>query len=200
MSGNVIRRVALSCAAAALLVAGAVMPVAAVTPPTEGTSTCQAIDAGYSPAGLYYHGEWEWDGRLRWDLCVTRNSNGTVTAFIRLSSPSPSVLLGQYDRFTGTLDLFLQRCGTKGYTTLAQGNWDVAGHETGSLSGNWYRFSWRSTPSVAASSGSFRVRTKGLGAVVPRNGGWTFSLAKDSYPPSTSPPVYGISTSGCISL
>jgi len=85
-------------------------PVAAIIPPGGGgtTYTCQTLSAGYSPVGAWQNTEnWVWDGRLTWDLCVARTTSGTHYAIVRLSAPAD--LIGPYDRFTGTVSIYLQK-------------------------------------------------------------------------------------------
>jgi len=201
MSGNLLRRVAITSATALLIGSLAAAPASAIVPPTEGPSTCDSVADGYTVAASGNAADWAFDGRLRWDLCVTRNANGTVTGWVRLSAPSEAITGFKHDRFTGLVEIYLQRCVTRGVQTIAQGSWHVSGHQLGNLVGGWYRFGWHSTASVASSGTSFRVRTKSFGAVV-QNSGWYYSLSASEYPgfDDEGQPIYGISKSDCFSL
>jgi hypothetical protein len=200
MSGRNLRRVAAATAAALLIGSWAVAPASALVPPggTSSTSICQTRAAGYSPFGIYKSGSWEWDGRLKWDLCVVRTGSGAHYAIVRLSSPSRAALYGQYDRYTGLVHIKIQKCSSGTYTTVGSTDWAVEGHETAvSEAGDWYHFRWLQTSGTTSSVTSYRVRIEVvLGAVVPRNGGWYFSLHGEGYPPGPVPPE--VTNSGCM--
>lgn len=181
-----IRRLGLAAAGAMWIGSMVVSPASAVVPPGDGSSVsrCQSIDAGYSPASGWDDDSagWAWDGRLSYDLCVVRTVSGAHYAIARLSSPSPTVLSGQYDRYTGVTWFYLQKCGTKGtISTMTQKDWSVAMYETGTLSGNWYRFRWTQTPSTTNSGATYRVKVVTYSAnVVPRNSfAFVFALSPD---------------------
>jgi hypothetical protein len=196
MSGFVRRR-AIALAGAMLIAVSAAGPVSAIIPPGDSGSysSCQTISAGYSPVGGWSDTEdWVWDGRLAWDLCVVRTSSGSHYGIARLSAPAD--LIEQYDRFTGTVNIDIQKCVSGVYTNVGHKDWDVSGYSYASKSNGRYYFSWQQTTSTTSSASYYRVRASGYGAVVPRNGGWYFSLSKSPYgpPPGTNP---GVSTTSC---
>lgn len=194
MTGSVLRRVAVAFAAALLISSWAAAPASASPPPPPpGTYySCQSgIPAGYS----VYVNQWVWDGRLQWEVCIARTSSGTHYAIFRLSSPSNLSL--QYDRYTGTQNVYLQKCVSGVYTTVASMKWGEPYLITAlSNTGGRYYFKWVQTPSTGSSASSYRVRISGYGAVVPRNGSSYFSLSKGPHGPlpGQDPGVY---TSGC---
>jgi hypothetical protein len=195
MTGSLLRRVAVACAAALLLGSWAVAPASAgPPPPPPGTvySCHNNIAAGYA---VNLAGHWVFSGALGWDVCIARTSSGTHYAIFRLSSPS--TLSAQFDRYTGTQNVYLQKCVSGVYTTVASMNWGepylIAAL---SNSGGRYYFKWVQTPSTSNSASSYRVLISGYGAVVPRNGGSYFSTSPGPYGPLPGQPP-GVSTSSC---
>jgi hypothetical protein len=192
-----IPRRTLTAVVALFVLAAWAAPASALVPPGDPSSysKCQSKQAGYSPVGGWAGTEdWVFDGRLRWDLCVVRTSSGSHYAIARLSAPAD--LVERFDRFTGLVDVFLQKCVNGVYTTVTQTAWEVEGHEVATKIGSRYYFRWLQTPSTTSSASTYRVRTRGYGAVVPRNGGWYFSLIDGPYPYYGAGP--GITTSGCL--
>jgi hypothetical protein len=193
-----LRRVA--SATVLMLLVGSVMAagVAASPPPIGGTVyKCQNLDAGYSPVAWYEDiSGWAWDGRLRWEACVAKTSSGSHYAIVRLSSPSD--LVERFDRYTGISDIYLQRCAARStYVTVASKDWAVAQYSTATLSGSRYQFTWLQTPSTTSSALSYRVHiVTTSGAVVPRNGGWTFSLEPEGFYPG--PGNQGVYNTSCL--
>ena len=199
MARQLSRRVAIAVAGALLIGTLAAAPASAIVPPNGGgASSCVSKMTGYFPVGGWYNSPWtsgEWASApdLRWDLCVALNSNGTISAWARLLSPSTQVYVEQFDRFTGTIDVSLQRCATKTSPTVAGADWDVPGYSTGTASGNWYLFPWIKTAGITKTTGStYRAKVSGYGAVVPRNGGPYFSLTPSPYgpPPGQAPMTF----------
>ena len=202
MIRHAFRRVAIAGAGALLIGSVVAGPASALVPPPDPSSVtrCQTVPAGYSPTGAGTGTEgWEWDGRLSWDLCVVRTSSGSRYAIARLSSPSPTVLLGRYDRYTGVSNIYLQRCATRTYTTIGRGDWSVANYDVGTLSGSWYRFRWTQTTSGTSSATLYRVRIETwAAAVLPRDASFVFSLAQAGLLPVPGAP--GVYNSSCMTI
>ena len=170
--------------------------VGAITPPVDGGSHyyCSTIAAGYTPGATGNASAWAWDGRLQWEWCVARTSTGSHYGLVRLSSPGPTLLSGNFDKAWGVLTIRIQSCSTG--ATLASSSWNPD-YALASLSGSRYYWGWKQTPSSTASSSSYRVQIAGSGYVFPHNlNGWYFSLGAGPYPPS--PASYHTYTSGCV--
>jgi hypothetical protein len=198
MATALIRRIGIVCSAVLLLGSFVVGHVSAMPPPVGGTVyKCQNLDAGYSPVAWWEDiSGWGWDGRLRWEVCVAKTSSGSHYAIVRLSSPSD--LVEKFDRYTGLTHIYLQRCAARStYVTVASKDWAVEQYSAGTLSGSRYQFTWLQTPSTTSSALSYRIHIVGVnGAVVPRNGGWSFSLEPEGFYPA--PGNEGIYNTGCL--
>jgi hypothetical protein len=197
MIRTLLRRVTSATAAATLLASFAFATVHAAPAPVDGVwYSCQTKSAGYSPVwSPPDDANWEWDGRLQWEICIAQTSKGTHYAIVRLSAPAD--LVNKYDRYTGVSHFYLQKCVSGTYTTVAQKDWGVEQYAVGTKSGGRYQFTWLQTPSTTSSATSYRLRIVTVsGAVVPRNGGFIFSLEPDGFYPY--PGNEGIYTSSCL--
>jgi hypothetical protein len=156
---------------------------------------CQTKAAGYSPMAAGSASGWTWDGRLQWEICVAETSSGMHYAIARLSSPAD--LIGPYDRYTGVSYVYLQKCVNGTYTTVGEKYWGVAQYSTATKVGSRYQFTWLQTSSTTSSATSYRVHIVTVsGAVVPRNGGFIFSLEPDGFYPY--PGNEGIYNTSCV--
>jgi hypothetical protein len=192
-----LRRVAIMLTATLVLAALSFGTASAAPPPESGVwYKCQTLNAGYSPnAGGGWEGAWVWDGRLRWEVCIAQTSSGTHYAIVRLSAPAD--LVERFDRYTGVSYIYLQKCVSGTYTTLKEKYWGVEQYSTATKVGSRYQFTWLQTPSTTSSATSYRVHIVTYsGAVVPRNGGFTFSLQPDGFYPY--PGNEGIYNSSCL--
>jgi hypothetical protein len=196
MIRTLLRRGASMAAAATLLASMSITAAQAAPAPVDGVwYSCQTKAAGYSPGAAGNASGWTWDGRLQWEICIAQTSTGTHYAIVRLSAPSD--LVNQFDRYTGVSHFYLQKCVSGVFTTVAQRDWAVEQYSTATKVGSRYQFTWLQTPSTTSSATSYRLRIVTVsGAVVPRNGGWLFSLQPDGFYPY--PGNEGIYTSSCL--
>ena len=193
-----LRRVATATVLMFLVGSALAAEVTASPPPVGGVVyKCQNLDAGYSPVAWWEDiSGWAWDGRLRWEVCIAKTSSGSHYAIVRLSSPSN--LVDKYDRYTGLTHIYLQRCAARSsYVTMTSKDWAVEQYSTGTLSGSRYQFTWLQTPSTTSSAASYRVHIVAVnGAVVPRSGGFVFSLEPEGFYPG--PDNEGIYDTSCL--
>jgi len=197
VKGNALRRLAIATAAILSIGSFAVAPASASPPPESGVwYSCQTKAAGYSPSGAGTGTEaWVWDGRLQWEVCVARTSTGKHYAIVRLSAPAD--LIGKYDRYTGLSQIYLQRCATRSYVTVAQKDWAIEQYSTATKIGSRWQFTWLQTPSTTSTTTSYRVHIVAWnGAVVPRDGSFVFSLQPGGLTPV--PGGEGVYNTGCL--